>query len=344
MLAAARQRDFVPALVVLWGNYVPDTWMSTKFSPGNVMPFDAVKPYAEYAARKFASYDPIFIISGDSDFPTEATNRTYMAALEAVKSVCPDALTTMHMGPNASLPDEFVRSGLLDFYLYQSGHEIGAQSNNYLLAEKFLAKPVKRPIVNGEPCYETTVYGKGDGRYNEYHVRKVLWQSVLSGAKAGVAYGANGTMIWYREGKEFWNEGYAGRPMPWRATLGLKGAWDASFVKWIMETYDLFDMEPADLVEGTREVRMSITKDGGKVAIYIPYNMPVRIKADLSSYDFTLINLADRLIARPIVTFDEGVTTIKMHGFNADTIVIGMKCGEAYNQDKKVQEIYRPVN
>ena len=46
MLEMAVERGFVPALVVLWCDYVKDTWASNML-PDHIMPLEAVKPYTE---------------------------------------------------------------------------------------------------------------------------------------------------------------------------------------------------------------------------------------------------------------------------------------------------------
>ena len=52
MVEMACQKGFVPALAVLWVNYVPGTWAAVRV-PGNQMPLDAVKPYTEYVTKLF---------------------------------------------------------------------------------------------------------------------------------------------------------------------------------------------------------------------------------------------------------------------------------------------------
>lgn len=326
MLDMAVQKDFIPVLVILWGNYVKDTWMSNN-NPVNIMSLDVVKSYTEYVVRLFTSYNPIYMISGDTDFGSAETVCYYTTAMEAVKKICPDALTTLHLSCGVhQLPENIEESELYSFYTYQSSHNIESQDLAYKLAEKFYEKPVKRPIINSEPCYEGHLFGGKYGRYNEFHVRKAIWQSLLSGAKAGVTYGAHGLWCLYRDGKEFSNESYGGRPHPWRTGLRYKGAWEASFAKWVFETYDLFDLEPCSaILNDTREIRMSVSKDASKAALYVPYNIDVRTSIDLGGYDWTLVNLTDKLFAKPEIKIEDGLSIIKMHAFNSDVLLIGVK-------------------
>lgn len=329
MLEIAVEKGFVPALVVFWGNYVKDTWMSDN-DPVNIMPYELVRPYVQYIVNAFKKYNPIYIISGDTDFRSDIATQYYVTALDTIREMDPDALITAHLGGGVSqFPEEFVKPGGMDFYMYQSGHNIENQDFAYTLAEKFYAMPGKKPIVNGEPCYEAHCFGGKYGRYNEFHVRRAIWQSLLSGAKAGVTYGAQGLWGWYKEGKEFANESYGGKPLSWRRALELKGAWDAAFAKWIFEACNLFDLEPMynGILNETKEIRMSGSPSSGKVALYIPYNCDVKVNMDLSGYKFTLINLSDKYFGKPEVKVSDGVSVIKMHEFNSDVVLIGQKPG-----------------
>jgi hypothetical protein len=138
MLETAREHGFTPALVVLWCDYVPDTWLS-RLNPERVMPYDAVRPYAEHVAASFSRFGPIYIIAGDTDFESDEATAHYLAALEGVKSVSPRSLATLHLAAGGyRLPDPIMRSGLIDFNMYQSGHMVETQDLAYVLARKLL--------------------------------------------------------------------------------------------------------------------------------------------------------------------------------------------------------------
>ncbi|MBA1393116.1 DUF4038 domain-containing protein, partial [Lactobacillus sp. XV13L] len=44
MLKEVKKRGMIPALVLLWGNFVPGTWMS-RYVKNNTMPFEQISPY-----------------------------------------------------------------------------------------------------------------------------------------------------------------------------------------------------------------------------------------------------------------------------------------------------------
>lgn len=325
MLKTATNMRFVPSLTLLWGNYVPGTWMSEKY-PQYIMPFSAMEKYAEYTIKLFAPYKPIYMASGDTDFQTPEAVKYYRRAMELIRQHSPESPITMHMGPGSDVPDELLQSSLLDFYMYQSGHRFDGARNPYLLAEKFCAKSVKRPVVNGEPCYEGHHFGDDHGRCSQYTVRKALWQSLLSGAKAGVTYGAQGLWGWYTEGKDFLNEPFGGRPLPWRRALQFPGGWDAGYARHVYETYGLHNLDPQPIVRNkTSEIRASVSPDHSQFAAYSPFNTQLDFALDLSEYEIVCIELENRRVIRPVVECGKEASVIRHIDFNSDMLVIGQR-------------------
>lgn len=329
ILAMATQKGFIPALAVLWADKVKDTWLSN-LDPGRIMPLDAVAHYAEFVAKAFAEFNPIYFVSGDTNFESDETSEAYLIALDTIKSISPDALTTMHIwGDSAYLPEDIVQSSNLDFYVYQSGHKRSLQHFPYQFAQEFYKQPIKRPILNSEPCYEglhgLLDWGQfEDYRFQAFDVRKAAWQSLLSGAKAGVSYGAYGVWPWHNRDEVFGLEKFFGKPFDWRTALHFKGAWDVSFAKWIFETHDLFDIEPqTHILNNTAEVRMSATGDLSKVVIYSPYATEVRLDVDVSHLDWRMIVLDNKHIASPEIEGRSEGSVFTMHQFNSDVLLVG---------------------
>ena len=322
MVDLAVREGFVPVLGVLWCSYVPGTRCSQKSPVASAMPYEAVEPYAKYVAERFKAYDPMFFISGDTHFEAEAEADYYMTALRAVRAVCPAALVTMHLHPQGALPRAFMDE--VDFYMYQSGH--GRQDAPYLLAETFTAYPVARPVVNSEPCYEGSGrFGDQSAertRFNAFDVRKATYQSLLAGAKVGVAYGAHGVWSAHRPGMRFLNAHRSLEPFAWEAALELPGAWDVAFAKWLFETYDLFELEPASIVMNEDdEIRAATHADRTKLVVYWPYAAEVRLEFDLSGYRVLLIDLTSRRVVVPEVA--AGATSrIRMPRFNGDALLL----------------------
>lgn len=323
MVAMAVEQGFVPVLGVLWCNYVPETRCSNNSPIASAMPLEAVTPFATYVAERFKQYDPMFFISGDTQFESPHEEAYYMTALEAVRAVCPDALLTMHLTPRGDLLDSFLDK--IDFYMYQSGHGAGKQDMPYVLAEKFTSYPVKHPVVNSEPPYEGHGRVGEHTRFNAFDIRKATWQSLLSGAKMGIAYGAHGIWMFHQRGMNFLNKHRSFEPYDWRVALELDGGWDVSYARWIFETYNMFDLEPVNIVQNNdREIRAAMNATGTKLAIYCPYSFDIDLDVDLTGFQVIGIDLASRRITKPVVQID-GRSRILMHPFNGDVLLVATK-------------------
>src|SRR5699024_8687625 len=287
MVEMAVERGFVPALVLLWCNYVPETWGSN-ISNVNNMPFELVEDYVNYVDGRFSKYNPIYLVSGDTDFQTKQAIDYYSLALKTIKKLSPNCLTTLHVrGRLTEIPDELLYSDKLDFYMFQSGHNIQFQSMSYQLAKEFSSKPVKRPSLNSEPCYEQMGYSRNlYGRFNRFDVRKAAWQSLLSGADAGITYGAHGIWSWHKKGKAFGLIGEAfDRPYDWKDALKFEGSWDYAFAKNLFYLFNLDELQPLDIVlKDTEEIRVAISKNSTKIAIYVPVNTVLTLNMPLEDY------------------------------------------------------------
>ncbi len=323
MVAMAVEQGFVPVLGVLWCSYVPDTRCSKNSPVASAMPFEAVKPFATYSAERFKKYDPIFFISGDTQFESPEEEPYYMAALEAVRAVCPDSLLTMHLTPRGDLPHSFLDK--IDFYMYQSGHGAGKQDMPYVLAEKFTSYPVKHPVVNAEPPYEGHGRVGERTRFNAFDIRKATWQSLLAGAKMGITYGAHGVWMFHRRGMKFLNAHRSFEPYDWDEALNLAGGWDVGFAKWIFQTYKFFDLEPTNkLLNEDREIKAAVNADLTKVAIYCPYTFDIELDLDLTGYHVVGIDMESRRITEPNIEIGHP-SRIVMHQYNSDVLFIATK-------------------
>ena len=256
-----------------------------------------------------------------SNRPTKSS--TIWRRFEAVKTVCPDALLTMHLTPNGELSRSFVDA--IDFYMYQSGHHVERQDRPYTLAEKFMAYPVKRPIVNSEPPYEGHGRVGSQTRFNAFDVRKATWQSLLSGAKMGVTYGAHGVWSCHRRGMTFLNSANSFEPYDWDQALLLDGAWDVSYARWLFETFNFFELEPSDvLVNEDPEIRAATNADRSVLAVYAPYTFDIELSMDLAGWRCRQIDLASRRVMTPEVESGEH-SRIRMHSLNSDSLLLAEK-------------------
>lgn len=322
MVAMAVESDFVLVLGVVWKNYVPETSASQRSPVPSAMPFDAMKAYVEYAARRLKKYTPIFFISGDTAWDSDQEPIYYMAALEIVRRNCPDSLITMHLGTHSVMPDDFADA--VDFYMYQSGH--GAeQKTPYQLAKRHQQYTTKRPVVNGEPCYEGHGSGQTLTRFKAFDVRKATWQSLLSGAKMGITYGGHGIWSCHFDGMGFVNPTWKFVPYDWEEALRLPGAWDVAYTKWLFEHFNLFDLNPIDaLVREDDEVVVAANSTRTQIVLYAPHAYDIGLKLDLSGYRCEGLDLENRRPMTPVVETGNP-STVRLSMFNGDALFIAVK-------------------
>ena len=91
MCARAKEKGFELALVIMWCNFVPDTWASQFYSKG-IMPIDCIDNYINIIHETFTKYEPLYIISGDTDFNTEQCIEYYVKCAKQLKELAPNCL------------------------------------------------------------------------------------------------------------------------------------------------------------------------------------------------------------------------------------------------------------
>lgn len=324
MCEKAKREGFELALVVLWCNYVPGTWASNMFADG-VLPFDCLENYVKKVHETFTGLEPLYIISGDTDFPQEETTRYYVHVGKILKGLAPHCLFTTHIkGRYSDIPDGLYE--LLDFCFYQSGHNAKDLSMPYSLSGTMQEKYPGKPLINSEPCYEQMGYsGNMYGRWTRRDVRRAAWVSVLSGACAGVTYGAAGIYSWHKVKKGFHTllgEGFD-MPKSWEEAMAFPGAWDYGYLKMLIGELGAYELTPRQelLVNKTGDIR--VASAGEKLLlVYVPSNTKVRLDMDLSGWKVRALGLAERFAAYVDVEIREGKTVIGMHPFEEDALLV----------------------
>ncbi|GAB2027413.1 apiosidase-like domain-containing protein [Lactovum odontotermitis] len=326
----AQQNDFTLSLVLLWSNYVSGTWASELDEKRNIFPQSLLENYFEHVIQYFDQFSPIYVIGGDTDFPAEETIKTYETAFEYFTMHSKNTLKTIHIrGRLSDIPEEIVEK--MDLYFYQSGHNISFLDMPYRLAEKFYANYPAKPIINSEPCYEQMGYSrKVYGRFSQRDVRKAAWQSVLSGAFAGVTYGAHGIWSWHDSSSVY--SGDAGeafdQPMNWQEALYFPGANDYGYIKQFLELLDIHQILPFNhvLEKGDASIRVGYSAQTETYLVYLPSNTPLTLNVDLSNYQITLIDLKDnrfyKIEPEYVIHYSTGFPT---HNAPEDVLLVARK-------------------
>ena len=328
MLAVMRRYGLTPFLHLFWVNYVPDTW-GAACSPDTVIPQEYVEGLARYMVSRFKKYDPIYSVSGDTQFETPRVTAFYKTVLDVLYELDPEGLTTLHLHPDGDPPENLCAHPQYHFYAYQSGHNISAQkglgqSNMLRLSKRFLDKKDKKPVINTEPCYEGHGFGGEYGRFGASDVRRAIWRSLLSGACAGVTYGAHGIWQVFEAGDSFNNPAFSSMPYTWRNALHFEGAWDAGYAKWLFTQYGMERLSPSKAYRA-RSDELCMGIGDGLVVLYLPYNDDVTVCMDLRGYNVTAAALDSRCILRPTVEYGENETTILRSSKNEDILLIALR-------------------
>ena len=326
MVGEAVARGLVPAIVVMWSNYVPDTWASAIISD-NVMPEQLVVPVVEKICSTFNEFEPVYIISGDTDWDRPGSLERYRLVTSAVEDAAPRALLAYHIkGRYDVLPSELAEHA--DVYLYQSGHNLAAQRGAYELAESFLARDPVRPVINSEPCYEQMGYSHMlYGRFRRADVRLACWRSLLAGANAGITYGAHGIWNWQNPDVKVGNalgEGFL-QALRHEQALYLEGANDFGFARELVEELGLFGAtSDQGVIESYPEdVRAARTTDG-RLVLYVPSNAALKLHGDFSGATVTCVDLLTRERSVLLASFDaeKELTTVEQGTYLEDAVYV----------------------
>ena len=326
MVGEAVARGLVPAIVVMWSNYVPDTWASAIISD-NVMPEQLVVPVVEKICSTFNEFEPVYIISGDTDWDRPGSLERYRLVTSAVEDAAPRALLAYHIkGRYDVLPHELAEHA--DVYLYQSGHNLAAQRGAYELAESFLARDPVRPVINSEPCYEQMGYSHMlYGRFRRADVRLACWRSLLAGANAGITYGAHGIWNWQNPDVKVGNalgEGFL-QALRHEQALELEGADDFGFARELVEELGLFGAtsDQGVLESYPEDVRAARTTRG-RLVLYVPSNAALKLHGDLSGATVTCIDLLTRERSVLLASFDaeKELTTVEQGTYLEDAVYV----------------------
>lgn len=320
LMAEMQKRGLTPALVLLWLNYVPGTAANDNF-PGDIMPARVRQNYLKMAVERYDKYSPIYVISGDTTFSDESC-QVYLEAARQVREAAPNAILTYHFNPVEDAPVDFNDSQLFDFCLFQSGHN-PKDGTAWHWAAKYADGQQNILGVNGEPCYEGMTHCMKYPRFSRDDVRRAGWWSVLSGASAGLTYGAHGVWSWHTQQAEFASRRYWGTPFNWDTALRFEGADDYAFIKELFERYQLYPLQACtDAQFESNEIRLAATPDQQTFMAYLPYSTEVTLPISSNDYTFQRINLKTRQTYPLQGTAKGRKTTFPMSDFNGDSLIV----------------------
>jgi hypothetical protein len=292
------------------------------------MPPDARSAYLRLVIETFGDLEPVFIVGGDDLYDVPEANAIYIEAADLLRAACPRSLLTTHTAPRAALPDAIAER--LDFYLHQTGHNIECQELPWTQPGDYVRRVPRKPLINSEPPYELHGIVGGNGRWRREDVRRASWASVLSGASAGIGYGAHGIWMWATTSGSFTAAATSLPPFSWAETLTLPGALDVSLMGHLMRQHAMHRLEPAqDLLDPVADpaFRLAADPDRDIVALYLPYPLAVGIRLDLGGYRVSAWDLHERAPLVVDATIEDGGTRLAQLFSVSDQLVIAERTG-----------------
>ncbi len=330
MMYTANHYGVYIALVVLWCNFVPGANPGWKdmVRPAGFTPSLAAR-YGKYLAARYAAFGTIWIVSGDTDYEDSYVESVYDAAAEAIKNSSPYAtLMSAHLSARFFTPPVLNEKDWLDFHMFQSGHHNSTQERAVYYSQKNREHSPPRPVINSEPCYENICFFSLPERVERSLVRKVAWYSLLSGANAGITYGAHGLWQWHHRTDGFREEHKWGMPLDWNDALSLKGADDYAFLKEFFKDMNWWELEPADnifLADDDCSMLIAADKNLNDIVVYLSCASDLHYmegNKDVTLYDIVWFNPEDYTTykADEIINSD-GVVLIRRAPWDGDAVL-----------------------
>lgn len=209
----AAERGVFIAIVPAWGSLAK----AGELNESNVV------SYTSFLARRYKDKANIVWMTG-GDVPGDLHKPLWTAMGRTLKAEDPGHLVTYHPFGRMQSSTWFHDEPWLDFNMFQSGHQDYAQDtrsprqygeDNWRYVRDDYARRPAKPVVDGEPSYESIPHGLHDARqpyWTAADCRRYAWWAVFAGA-FGHTYGDNAVMQFYRPGdkpsyspKTHWDE------------------------------------------------------------------------------------------------------------------------------------------
>jgi len=208
-------------LLPCWGYYV---WGEKKIFDEN-----RARQYGRFLGQRYKDKGVIWILGGDR--PVEGAENVWGEMAYGIKEGDQGShLITFHPYGGRSSSEHLHNAWWLDFNMVQSGHSRHGNSN-YLMIKKDYELEPKKPVIDGEPCYENipVAFNDKNGRFTDYDCRMAAYWSVFSGA-FGHTYGCNDIWQMY-DGK---HEPLAYANTLWNNALNFPGSYQMRYLKNLM--------------------------------------------------------------------------------------------------------------
>ncbi len=171
---------------------------------------DEAAAWARYVGARYAGHNVMWIVGGDKGCDTDEQRRYWSRFAHELREADGGShLTTLHPnGGSASYTYFDSTATWLDLHMYQSSHTL-FNISWWDLALKGWERTPAKPLLDGEAVYEDlfdnfwlhdeTSDTTGFRWFTADDLTRPRYESVLSGALAGISYGASGVYQWHVE-------------------------------------------------------------------------------------------------------------------------------------------------
>lgn len=235
--------NLVPVLTAIWFDVVKGTHPEWNINSPFTFTPEQARRISRYLAARYGAWGTVWFVSADTDYETDEVIGVYRATVEGLRegSAC-RPLLSMHLAGVRTTSPLLNAEEWLDFHTFQTGH--GRECRDFVVncAQEDYRLAPPRPIVNGEGLFDGIGYYREPERADRQSVRAVLIRGFLSGAVAGMTYGAHGIWSWTREGEPFADTALWQAPYNWDQAMALPSAADAQRVAELLRSLPQWHM------------------------------------------------------------------------------------------------------
>jgi len=272
-------------LVPTWGAYLDDKKHPLFDNVPLFLDEKKAAAFGKFMGARYKDADNIIWIAG-GDRSANGHEKIWEAMIKGIRSGGAKQLLAYHPTGGESSADYPELASLLDFNMYQSGHERIANSNYARIKTDYEHSPAK-PVIDAEPNYEDGPLGfnPANGRFNDFNVRNASYWSVFAGG-FGINYGHNSVWQMYEPGK---HKPIVWAISGWKKALEFPGSNQLQYLKKLVLSRPYLSRIPdqsiTDQPQTERTNHIQVTRDGtagsndaSYIMIYYPYLSNIAIK------------------------------------------------------------------
>ncbi|OGV53003.1 MAG: hypothetical protein A2X45_17995 [Lentisphaerae bacterium GWF2_50_93] len=265
-------------------------WSLLKTDVGYKLPEEDATRLAAYIVSRYDAHQLVWLLGGDGRYQDIGIER-WKRIGRSVFSTGHDRLAALHPCGLSWIGEEFRKEKWFDIIGYQSGHGDHEKDLDWLVkgppATGWKRKP-PLPVINLEPNYENAHGYKHKTVFNDFHVRRAAYWSLLVSPTAGLTYGHDAIWNWNfktgpSEGHDNWHDR---RVPPWHTGLETPGIRSMTVMRSIFDRLPWTSLMPDQGILGKQpgqknpEAFVAVAKAAdGTLVIYSPKGGEVRLKA-----------------------------------------------------------------